>query len=241
MKLQFLSRSDIERIHTASIKVLETIGAQFLNHKALDYLEKYGCIIDRKRMIARIPEAVVDEFMKKALPEYPWFNRNLKRIQKREVYFQTFGQGTYITDRNGVAHPSTIKDVEKVAIVGNELESVDRPHPWAVFARDLNPVTSNLHAALVVWNRVSNPNKSIQVRGNDRETQLIAVEMGSILTGGIEELRKTPIVAGGVCPTSPLVWPGPGLDTMMIAAENGLSISGMRNPTRRILLPHLLH
>jgi len=55
MKLQILSRDDIQQIHTASIKVLETIGAQFLNEKALNYLEKYGCIVDRKRMIVNIP------------------------------------------------------------------------------------------------------------------------------------------------------------------------------------------
>ena len=222
IKLQILSRDDCDRIHAASIKVLETIGAQFLNEKALNYLEKYGCILDRKRMIAKIPETVVNEFMKKALPEYPWFNRNLKRIPKRKVYLQTFSQGIYITDRTGAVHPPTLKDVEKVAIVGNALENVDRPHPWALYARDVNPATSNLHASLVVWNSISDPNKSIMIRGDDRETQKVAIEMGSVLCGGIEELRKTPIVAGGVCPTSPLVWPGPGLDTMMVAAENGL-------------------
>ena len=66
MTLQILSKSDCERIHQASLKVLEKTGAQFLNDKALDYLEKYGCIIDRKNKIAKIPEAVVKEFMKKA-------------------------------------------------------------------------------------------------------------------------------------------------------------------------------
>ncbi|UCH01646.1 MAG: trimethylamine methyltransferase family protein [Candidatus Bathyarchaeota archaeon] len=76
MKLQILSRDDIQQIHAASIKVLETIGAQFLNEKALNYLEKYGCTIDRKQMTAKIPEAVINEFMKKAPPNPPLFNRD---------------------------------------------------------------------------------------------------------------------------------------------------------------------
>ncbi|UCH03147.1 MAG: trimethylamine methyltransferase family protein [Candidatus Bathyarchaeota archaeon] len=212
MRLQILSRNDLDRIHAASIKVLETIGAQFFNTKALNYLEKYGCTIDRKDMTATFPEAVVNEFMKKALPEYPYYNRSLKKIPKRQVYLQTFGQGTFITDRNGAARPSTLKDVELVSIVGNALDSVDRP-TTGVTARDIHPDTSNLHAAVVNCNCLTNPKKTMRIRGNDRETQKIAIELGATLADGIERLRKTPIVAGGVCPTSPLVWPGPGLDT----------------------------
>ena len=223
MKLQILSKSDIERIHKASIKVLEKTGVQFRNNKALDYLEKYGCTIDRKTQIAKIPEAVTTEFMKKAIPEMPMYNRDLKKTPKREVYFRTFGQGTYLTDREGVARPSTLKDVEKICIMGNALPAIDLP-TTAVAARDKNPETSNLYAALVMLNCISNPNKSIHIHmGSDRETQKVAIEMASALAGGIEELRKAPIVTGGVCPTSPLVWPGPGLDSMMVAAEEGMT------------------
>jgi trimethylamine--corrinoid protein Co-methyltransferase len=222
MKLQFLSQSDIERIHTASIKVLETIGAQFLNAKALDYLEKYGCTIDRKRMIAKIPETVVDEFMKKAIPEAPHVNRDFKPIPKREVYFRTFGQGTYITDRSGVAHPSTSKDQEKVLIVGNALPAVDAPTA-AVAARDVPPWKTNYEGIVHRWNLISNPNKEIGGYGGDTEEKMkVGLELCSILAGSREKLLKNPIISGGVCPTSPLVWPEHGLNSMIQAAENGM-------------------
>lgn len=221
MKLQILSKDDLDRIHAASIKVLETIGAQFLNEKALGYLEKYGCAIDQKKMIAKIPEEVINEFMKKAPSDLPLYNRYLKKIPDNEVSFRTFGQGTYMTDRDGRARPSSLKDVEKVLIVGNALPAVDLPSS-AVFARDLNPETSNLHAAVTSLNILNNPDKSVWIAGSDKETQRAAIEMASVLAGGIERLRKTPIVFGGVCPTSPMVWPGPGLDSMMVAAEEGM-------------------
>jgi trimethylamine--corrinoid protein Co-methyltransferase len=221
MKLQILSKNDSDRIHAASIKVLETVGAQFLNEKALDYLEKYGCIIDRKKMIAKIPEAVVNEFMKKAPSELPLYNRDFKKIPDNEVRFRTFGQGTYMTDRDGSTRPSSLKDIEKVLIIGNALPAVDLPST-AVFARDLNPETSNLHASVTSLNILSNPTKSIWIAGSDKETQRAAIEIGAAVAGGIERLRKTPVVFGGVCPTSPMVWPGPGLDSMMVAAEEGM-------------------
>ena len=127
-----------------------------------------------------------------------------------------------MTDRKGVAHPSTIKDVEKVLIVGNALPAVDSPS-GAVAARDINPETTNLHTTLLSWNIISNPNKCIGGGGENKEVIKYAIEMASVLAGGIEELRKTPFITGGVCPTSPLVWPGPGLDSMMTAAEEGMS------------------
>jgi trimethylamine--corrinoid protein Co-methyltransferase len=115
-----------------------------------------------------------------------------------------------------------LKDVEKVFIIGNELPSIDRP-THAITPRDVPPKTERLHSALVGWNTLSNPNKALRIGSTSGDTMKVAVEMASVLAGGIEKLRKSPFATGGVCPTSPLVWPGPGLDSMMVAAEEGLS------------------
>jgi len=172
-------------------------------------------------MIAKIPEAVVNEFMKKALPDLQLYNRNLKPIPKKEVYFQTFRQGTYLTERDGKSHPSTLADVEKVVRVGNALSAIDIPIP-AVAARNINPSTSDLHSTKIFWNNLSNPKKAISGFAHNKETMKILIQMASALAGDIDKLRKTPFVIGGICPTSPLVWPGPGLDAMITAAEEGL-------------------
>ena len=223
MKVEILSKGDIERIHKASLKVLEKTGVQFRNDKALNYLENYGCIVDRKNQIAKMPEAVVNEFMKEAKPGDRWINRNFKPIPEREVYFSTFGEGTYMTDRNGAAHPSTYKDQENVLIVGNSLPAVDGPS-GAVAARDIPPWKTHFEGTVRYWNIVSNPNKAIRGPGGDTDEKMaVAIEMCSILAGGKEELMRNPIISGGVCPTSPLVWPGPGLDSIIQAAKNGMN------------------
>ncbi|UCH01394.1 MAG: trimethylamine methyltransferase family protein [Candidatus Bathyarchaeota archaeon] len=227
IKTEILSKSDIERIHKASLEILEEIGVQFRDNEALNYLEKYGCIVDRKTQIAKIPEKVVKEFMKKTKPDQPRVNRDFKPVPKREVYFRTFGQGTYITDRNGVAHPSTYKDQEKVLIVGNALPAVDGPTA-AVAARDIPPWRSNFVGTIRNWNLISNPEKQIAGRsGGTDETMEVAMELCSILAGSREKLLKIPIITGGGCPTSPLVWPKIILDRMIQAAKNGMCTSGL--------------
>ena len=213
MDLKILTKRDIEKIHRASIKTLEESGAQFLNTKALDYLEKYGCTVDRKTMIAKIPEKVVDEFMKRALPELKFYNRDMKRIPKKKAYLSTFGQGTFMTERDGTSHPSTAKDVERILIVGSKLKSLSMARS-GVHARDL-PEGSYGRLTLMSWNIMSDPEKAVS--GG-------SIKMASVLAGGLDELRKKPsFIRGGVCPTSPLSWPGDGLDSMMRSAENGFA------------------
>ncbi|MDH5713587.1 MAG: trimethylamine methyltransferase family protein, partial [Candidatus Bathyarchaeota archaeon] len=68
----------MDKIHRATVKVLEKTGIKFLHDEALSILEKNGCLVDRKTKIAKIPEAVFNEFRKKAPNELPRFNRNGK-------------------------------------------------------------------------------------------------------------------------------------------------------------------
>ncbi|UCH01346.1 MAG: trimethylamine methyltransferase family protein [Candidatus Bathyarchaeota archaeon] len=237
MMLEFLSKNDIERIHAASIKVLETIGAQFINNKALDYFEKNGCIVDRKRMIAKIPEAVVNEFMQKALPKMPYLNRDFRPIPEREVHFRTFGQGTYLTEKDGSVHPSTSKDQEKVLIVGNALPAVDIPTS-AVAARDIPPWKTNFEGTVRYWNIVSDPNKAIRGYGGGTDEMMdVAIQMATILAGGEKKLRRNPIIRGGGCPTSPLVWPNIICERMMQAAKNGMTTSTIGMATSGSMAP----
>jgi len=139
----------MDKIHRATVKVLEKTGVQFLPDEALSILEKNGALVDRKTKIARIPEAVFDEFREKTPKELPRFNRNGKRISiaKDEFHIAIFGEGTCMTDRDGTQRPSTLKDVENIMIVGDALENVDSA--WVgCMPTDLHP---NVQMIFIRW------------------------------------------------------------------------------------------
>ncbi|MCW4052441.1 MAG: trimethylamine methyltransferase family protein, partial [Candidatus Bathyarchaeota archaeon] len=145
--LKLLSKEDMDKIHRATVKVLEKTGIKFLHDEALNILEKNGALVDRKIKTAKIPEAVFDEFRKKAPNEFPKFNRNGKRIPiaKDDFYIDTFGDGTHFTDRNGTQRPCTLKDTEKIMIVGDALENV--AEAWVgSMPTDLHPNVQMIHA-----------------------------------------------------------------------------------------------
>jgi trimethylamine--corrinoid protein Co-methyltransferase len=211
----------MDKIHCATVKVLEKTGIQFRHDEALNILEKTGALVDRKTKIAKIPEAVFDEFREKAPNESPRFNRNGKRIPtlKDEFYISTFGEGTYFTDRDGVQRPSTLKDIEKIMIVGDALENV--AIPWVgCMPTDLHPNVQMIHALEVEVN--NSPAKPVGLEGETGDQMKYVMRMGAALLGGMEELRKKPIVAGGGWATSPLKHAKEILDSQIIAAKEGL-------------------
>ena len=209
----------MDKIHRATVTVLEKTGVQFRHDEALSILEKNGVLVDRKTKIARIPETVFDEFRKKAPNEFPGFNRNGKRIPTpKDFSISTFGDGTYFTDRDGTQRPSTLKDIEKIMIVGDALENVDVAWVGSV-PTDLHPNVQIIHSLEVEIN--NSPTKPISLFGENGNQIRYAMRIGTALLGGMEELRKTPIVVGGGWATSPLVHAKEILDSQIMAAKEG--------------------
>jgi len=62
--LETISEDEIERIHAATINVLEETGIKIENKWALDLLNKNGCIVDFDSMIARFPQELIEECIK---------------------------------------------------------------------------------------------------------------------------------------------------------------------------------
>jgi trimethylamine--corrinoid protein Co-methyltransferase len=219
--LKLLSKEDMDKIHRATVKVLEKTGVKFLHDEALSILEKNGALVDWKTKIARIPETVFDEFREKAPKERPRFNRNGKRISiaKDDFHISTFGEGTCMTDRDGTQRPSTLKDIEKIMIVGDALENVDAAWVGSM-PTDLHPNVQIIHSLEVEIN--NSPTKPISLFGENGNQIRYAMRIGAALLGGMEELRKKPIVVGGGWATSPLVHAKEILDSQIIAAKEGL-------------------
>jgi len=210
----------MDKIHRATVKVLEKTGVKFLHDEALNILEQNGALVDRKTKITKIPEAVFDEFRKKAPNELLRFNRNGKRVPmaKDDFYIETFGDGIYFTDRDGTQRPSTLKDIEKIVIVGDALDNVDEA--WVgCMPTDLHPNVQMIHSLEVVIN--NSPTKPLTLFAENGDQIRYSMKIGAALLGGMEEHRKTPVLVGGGWATSPLMHAKEILDSQIMAAKEG--------------------
>ena len=65
-KLSMFSNDDMQRIHEASLYVLEKTGMQVFSDEALDIYSEGGCHVDREKQVVKFPQYIVERSMAQA-------------------------------------------------------------------------------------------------------------------------------------------------------------------------------
>ncbi|MHA2072639.1 MAG: trimethylamine methyltransferase family protein, partial [Candidatus Thorarchaeota archaeon] len=98
-KLSFLSRTDSETIHAATLEVLEKTGVAVRNDTALKLLQENGCEVDSE--VVRIPASLIEELVKKTPASFSLYSRDGKgehEIGGDNVLFNPASSSIYIED-----------------------------------------------------------------------------------------------------------------------------------------------
>ncbi len=227
-KLEVLSRNDIDRIHAATLDVIEKTGVKFPLPRALDILQAHGATIDPVTSIAKIPAKIIEQYLKLAPPVYTLAARDSNQdllMEGKHVFLGTDGCGVQVTDlTTGELHRSSKADVANCARVADALDEVG--FWWAmVSAQDCPAPSRGLHELDAAWNQTT---KHLQTESllHPGEMQT-AIEMAAAITGGRESLRKRPILSIMQCTISPLAHDPGSLDAGLVAAEAGLPVGYM--------------
>jgi len=229
LRLQALGPADVERIHRASLELIETVGVRFPSPRALDILEANGAAIDRERHIARIPGHVMEKALRRAPSEYALCARDDPALDLlldgRHAYLAVDGTGIEVLDPyTGDRQVSTKQGVADAMRVADYMEEIALVWP-PVSAQDCPQETRGLHELEAIWNNYA---KHVQT-----ETVLTAREMGAALemaaaiAGGRDQLRRRPVLSVMQCTISPLAHDGGSLEAALLAAEAGLPVAFM--------------
>ncbi|MGC8874057.1 MAG: trimethylamine methyltransferase family protein, partial [Chloroflexia bacterium] len=228
LRLEVLRPEDVQRIHTATLDVIETVGVRFPSSRALDVWEAHGARVDRQTMIVRAPGALVEEALRRAPPAYTLAALDPALdlpLDGHHVYVGTDGCGVEVIDlETGVRRRSCLQDVADIARIADYLEEVAF-HWVPVSAQDCPPESRGLHEIRAIWRHST---KHVQTESiySAREAQA-AVEMAAVLAGGREALRARPILSIMECTTSPLGHDGGSLEAAVVGAEAGLPVGFM--------------
>jgi trimethylamine:corrinoid methyltransferase-like protein len=128
LSLNILSPQDVQRIHTATLDVIESVGVRFPSARALDVWAAHGAAVDRETMIVRAPGALIEEALKKAPPVYTLAARDPAQdlpLDGNHVYVGTDGCGVEVLDPfTGQRRRSCLQDVGDIARVADALKEV---------------------------------------------------------------------------------------------------------------------
>jgi len=203
--LRFLSNEQIYEIHVSTLDLLEHVGVQVESEEALKLLHEAGAAVDFKTKRARIGPDLVTEAVKKTPPSFILHARNPERslrIEDDRVYFQPGGLPTVVISLDGKRRPATLRDVADLTRLYDYLEYVDVT-AGGVFPTDIPESTHHVHAYLA---KLENTDK-VKYYGYFARGRIVAkdlVRMASVVAGGLEELRRKPVMMGWENPISPL-------------------------------------
>ena len=228
ISLNILTREEIQRLHTATLDVIENVGVRFPSSKALEIWETQGAIVDRNTSIVKAPGALIERALKYAPPVYTLAARDPVQdlpLDGNHVYVGTDGCGVEILDLyTGERRRSCLQDVAEIARVADYLDEVAF-HWVALSAQDKPPETRGLHELKALWD---NSTKHAQTESIYSEKEAIAaVEMASIIAGSRDALRKRPLLSIMQCSAPPLGHDGGSLEAALIGAEAGLPVGFM--------------
>ncbi len=223
LSLDILSQDDVQRLHTATLEIIEKTGVRFPSKSALEIWEAHGATVDHDSMIVKAPGHLIEEALKKAPPAYDLAARSPEQdlpLDGNHVFVGTDGCGVEVMDLyTGQRRRSRLQDVGEIARVADYLPEVGF-HWVAVSAQDYPPESRGLHELLAIW---QNSTKHVQTESVYSIAEAkAAVEMATAVAGSREALRKRPVLSIMQCTAPPLGQDGGSIDAALIAAEAGL-------------------
>jgi len=200
----FLSKDDLKSIHSSTLNILEKTGVKVDEENALKLLKNAGATVDFKGKIARIPHGLIEEIIKKARKRVTLCGRNSKQdvtLGEGKIHVMTSSTGINVLDiETRKVRISTKRDIEESARLADALDNV---HVYSVMvsALDCPPEIMGLEEVDAMLN---NTEKHIDTGGLGTDATRDIIRMAATVVGGLEELRKRPILDLMQTPVSPL-------------------------------------
>jgi len=204
-QLTILTSDELYEIHLATLEILERIGVKVSEPKALRMLGEAGAHIDDKEKIARIPEYLVEEAIKKAPSGFTLFGRDSKyklRFEDKRVYFSMQSTAVNVLDlETGKRRASTLKDSENFCRLADALENIHHTSCQVVRARDVPDSVAHVYQSFAAF---KNTTKTVDGETYGQAIAMDCIRLASVVAGGEEELKKRPLLLGYHNPMSPL-------------------------------------
>ena len=219
-RIRFLSQSDVEAIHTASLDILEKTGVMVKNKNALELLEEAGCRTEGQ--VVLIHPSLVEECLKRAPPSMELHMRDgdgRLSVGGDNVIFNPGSAAIFFIDRDtGEMRRALSQDLVQLVRLVDGLEHI-HAQSTAIVPADVPESIADLYRLYIILKNSSKP----AVTGAFTKEGLIDMKrMLEVVVGGPEELAKAPRAIFDCCPSSPLMWSDVTCQNLIDCARYGI-------------------
>ncbi len=218
-----LTQEQIERIHGASLELLEEVGLKVRYEPARELFKQHGCVVEDERV--KFPRAVVEEYRKLVPPSFTFYARDPKfdkTIPQDSPVIVTASSAPNILDPvTGQERRADSSDIARIAHLINELPGYDI-FSISTLADDAPAdqfTVSRLYPALKYCL------KPIRVTTTDRKDTDSAMKMAYMVAGSEAAYKEHPFLTHHYCPVvSPLTMDKLSTENVMYFAKEGLPV-----------------
>ena len=221
--LKRLSTEKIERLHSASLEVLEKTGVRLLETNALDRLRRAGCSVDGDGLV-RFPPRLVEWALAAAprdLTLHDQVGEPAIELAGRTAYYGNGSDLLWVIDhRTGQRRQPVLEDVRETITVLDALQGID-----FVMSGFLPSDVPAEHAqTLQMLTMLEHTDKPIVYVTTDLANTRRCVDLAETVAGGGESLRQRPFAVNYVNISNPLRQAPESIEKLMWLAARGLPL-----------------
>jgi len=220
-----LTQEQVERVHDASLEILENVGLLVRNDQARSIFNKHGCRVDTETLIVKFPRAVVEKYRAMLQPTFTFRGRDPKydrTIPQDGPIIITGSSAPNILDPiTGEERRARSDDIARIAHLVNELTAIDvfSISTLADDAPEGQFTLARLYPALKYCV------KPIRSTTKDMEDIHAIMKLLYAIAGSEEAYREHPFVTHHYCPVvSPLTMDKLSTEAIIYFSEMGLPV-----------------
>jgi trimethylamine--corrinoid protein Co-methyltransferase len=226
-----LPTEQLGKLKEGTFHILEKIGIQFPSRQALEIFADHGAKVDMDENMVRIPRDLVEQAMQRAPRSFVLAGREDRfdmLLDGESTYICTAGTGVHVMDPNTRKMRASRKDdLARIARVADALPMIS--FLWSTVTSQDRGRTAPIHDCHAMLT-----NTLKHVRGGTTVEPSLAhyiVEMGTVVAGSSENLRKRPPLNANICTIAPLAHDKHGIECALIYARAGIPVSFMAMTT----------
>lgn len=202
--LAVLSPEELERVHNASMQILENTGIELLDAEALEIFTKAGASVDSGRRRVKIDRGLLMEAIAQAPASFTLHARNPEKnvvIGSDHIVFSPVGGQAYSTNLDRGRRPGRLADLEELIKICHGFNILHHGSDTLVEPTDLPANTRHLDATFATLRLTD---KTVMGPSRGRVASGDGIQLVSLTFGGLEAIQHKPVILGVINVNSPL-------------------------------------
>ena len=224
MKIELLSKSDIDRIHEMSLRILDQVGVIVPHPEMLGLLDDEGARVDHQKQLVRIPHDLVESSLQQAGKTFSIFGRDTSTCARFGIgarnYNSIAGEALWIDNPGDERRYATLEDVKTASRFGDALSHINVVGAMS----DPHEIPPQYRCVEVMAAMLEHTSKPLHFWYHDRASASYLNEIMIAVRGDAQRAAEHPLCYPFLEPISPLRFSFHGVDLLFESSRLGLPV-----------------